>query len=172
MSDRRLAAAALCCLSCAAHPQAAVAPPMTPDEARAVRVAEALLLKNGFGVQPADPAAVELDAVERVSVEEAGIPLDQLLSLRHNTVCFPAYGISARDGSQPGWIVYFRSTRGQEEAQSGQTATSEPLGRGVEVSGDFSQVHVEHMAARLRTAEKVFHPNLNECPFASRRTRG
>ena len=171
MTGRRVAATALWCVACSAPQNAAVAPRMTADEARAVHLAEELLLNNGYGMQAADRTVLELDAVERVSVEQARMPLEQLLSLRHNTVCFPAYGISHWDAPRRGWTVYFRPTRELNRRWKESTA-SEPLGRGVEVSDDFSLVRLIHMDARLRTAQKVLHPSLDECPVAGRRTKG
>ncbi len=168
---RLVAAMAAWAWSCAPEPPLAIAPPLTADEAHAIRMAEALLLANGYGAQPADRRALEFDAVERVYVQELGMPLEALLSARHNTVCFPAYGISRPGPPRHAWLVYFRPTRHpEEERQAG--APKEPVGHGVEVASDFSEAHVTHMDVRLRTAEKVLHPRLDDCPVRRRRTRG
>jgi hypothetical protein len=153
----------LCGGACSTPPPPAAAPTVTAEEARAIRAAEELLLSNGYGKRPANLKALEFDAAERVYVQELGMPVDSLLLLRHNTVCFPAYGIAKHDGTRPGWTVFFRPTR--DLRKETPDSSSEPSGRGVEVSVDFSQVHLMHMDARLRAADKVLHPNLRECPI-------
>lgn len=160
---RSLSLLLLCAGGCFA-PAPPAGPAVTAEEERAIRAAGAFLLTNGYGKQPADRRALEFDALERVYVQELGMAIDTLLSLRHNTVCFPAYGILGNAGKRPGWTVFFRSTR--DLSQSGRDArTPEPLGHAVDVSRDFAEIHLLHGDARLRAAEKALHPNLNECPI-------
>jgi hypothetical protein len=103
----------------------------TPD-AKAVRLAEEFVARNGYTDLPADRENLSSESVEWES------NVDEILRLRHDSLERRAYGLrySGKMG-RPGWTVVFRYKE-RSWAANGRA------GRAVTMDENFGNIRVEH----------------------------
>ena len=149
------AAAVLACCG-RGHKEATYAGP-TPDETRAILVAEHFILVNGYTSAIPDPKQIRPELMER------GAPPSVVWRVHHNTLQPKAYGISAEVGAgQPGWTVFFEPVGGGDYL------------RGVEMSADLKEMSMCHYELRLDAPSKVLRARSIVAPDGARgrRTKG
>ena len=133
-------------------PEPRVEPPAEyrgrPDEespeAKAVRMAEEFIARNGYTDLP--PAR---DMLSYETVEMAR-DVDEMLRWRHDTLERKAYGVrhGGRMGAKGGWTVVFQNTPRYRDEKN-------VWGRAVTMDKDFKNLRVEHKSFPLGNVDKV-----------------
>jgi hypothetical protein len=131
-------------------------------EAKAVRIAEEFVARNGYTDLPADKDKIAHETVE------FSRNLDELLKLRANTLERKAYGIlykaTGTKMGEKGWTVVFQSKGISDDFYksisrgTGKKITREnyPIGRAVTMDANFENLLVEHKTFPLQNVEKKF----------------
>jgi hypothetical protein len=112
-------------------------------EAKAIRLAEEFIARNGYTDLPPARDHLSYETVERAS------SIDELLERRRNTLERNAYGVVERGrlGTKGGWTVVFR-----HRLRSGDER--DVLGRAVTMDRDFKNLLVEHKPFPLANVDK------------------
>lgn len=102
----------------------------SPD-AKAVRLAEEFIARNGYTDLPPDRDNLSYETIEW------GDGVEEILRLRHDTLERKAYGLRrmGRMGG-PGWVIVFRHRGGDD--------SSVKTGRAVTMDKNFQNLRVEH----------------------------
>ncbi|MBC7930254.1 MAG: hypothetical protein H7Z38_06750 [Rubrivivax sp.] len=113
-------------------------------EAKAVRIAEQFIARNGYTDLP--PEMINL-AYENIEWEDS---IDEMLKSRHNTLERKAYGIRySGKMNGPGWVVAFRHRKNYGKEFIG-------VGRAVTMDENFENLLVEHKSFPLANVHKKF----------------
>lgn len=142
-----------------AQPTATASVPLaeTP-EAKAVRLAEEFIARNGYTDLPPDKTAISHETVEFAA------NLEQLLKSRRDTLERKAYGLCYRGrlGTKGGWTIVFRAKNISDDYYkmvsrlAGKPVTREsfPIGRCVTMDANFKNLLVEHKDFPLKNVDK------------------
>ena len=114
-------------------------------EAKAVRLAEEFIARNGYTDLPPDRDSLSYETVEWGPNDE------EMLKQRHDTLGRKAYGVryGGRMGTKGGWTVVFRVP-----ARYGDVGVV--TGRAVTMDKDFQNLLVEHKDFFLAKVDKKF----------------
>ena len=116
-------------------------------EAKAVRIAEEFVKKNGYTNFPADKENLSHETVEFYD------NIEELLNERHNTLEPNAYGLIKHGrGNEKGWTVVFRYNKAGIKGLSEKEYNS--LGRAVTMNENFENLLVEHKDIFIKFVEK------------------
>jgi hypothetical protein len=125
----------------------------TPEEERAIAVAERFIAENGYTDAPANRDRMVPELMQK------GLPKSILGQMRHATLYPKAYGVSSEQGVYaPGWTVFFELTRGSETLAA------------VEMSPDLRRVWMSHYEMRGDAPARLLRPRTQGQD--ARRTRG
>ena len=127
-------------------------------EAKAIRVAEEFIARNGYTDLPPDKTAISHETVEFAE------NLEDLLKSRHDSLERKAYGLCHRGrlGTKGGWTIVFRSKHESDDYYKmlgqikGKPVTKEnfPIGRYVTMDANFENLLVEHKIFPLSNIDK------------------
>jgi hypothetical protein len=133
--------AGLLALAACETEQPPVYPEPTPEEARAIAVAERFIVEQGYTTAIPHPDAIVPGLLQ------GHLPVSVIWEMRHDTIRPQAYGIAVeRQRSFVGWTVFFE-----------YTTSAEGLA-GVEVTPDYREAFMSHYEMRLDAPEKVLRP--------------
>ncbi|CAN5422892.1 hypothetical protein BH20ACI1_BH20ACI1_04770 [soil metagenome] len=132
------------------------------SEAKAVRIAEEFVVRNGYTDLPTDKGKIAHETVE------FSRNLDELLKMRANTLERKAYGIlykaTGTKMGEKGWTVVFREKNVSDNyyktvsQATGKKVTGEnyPIGRAVTMDANFENLSVKHKTFPLQNVDKKF----------------
>ncbi len=130
------------------------------QEAKAVRVAEEFVARNGYTDLSADKSRITYETVEFDG------SLDEILKMRADTLERKAYGIlykaTGTKMGEKGWTVIFRAKGVSDNyyksvsQAAGRKITREnyPIGRAVTMDANFENLLVEHKDFPLQNVDK------------------
>lgn len=115
-------------------------------EAKAIRLAEEFIRRNGYTDVPADKDNLTYETIE------ASEDIDKILETRHNTLEPKAFGLSYHSKSGDGWTVIFKYN--EEYLKNITEMDLSNRGRAVTMDENFENLTVQHKDFFLEYAEK------------------
>ena len=123
-------------------------------EAEAVRLAECLVIGNGY------TALAPMEDRSKLSYESwaDGPPAEEALEKRHNTIESKAYGVMKGGRAKDGWAIIFRYNLSNETFSRFRPDTLDhfkTVGRGVTMDAYGGNMRVEHEDFTLSQSQKI-----------------
>lgn len=120
--------------------------PSENDEAKAIRLAEEFIKRNGYTEAPAEKDKIKFES------SEISEDVEKILQSRHNTLEPKAYGISYHTKSGKGWTVVFKYN--EEYMKTVTEMDLKDRGKALTMDENFENLEMQYKDFFLEYAEK------------------
>lgn len=120
--------------------------PSENDEAKAIRLAEEFVKRNGYTELSAEKDKLSYE------IEEPSTDIEEILKSRRNTLEPKAFGVSSHSKSGEGWTVIFKYN--EEYLKTVTEMDLSNRGRAVTMDKNFAEIEMQHKDFFLEYAEK------------------